>query len=234
MERCSLEVCSNSLQSALAAQEGGADRVELCSVLGCGGVTPSYGMIARARKVLSIRINVLIRPREGNFVYDDRDAAVVEEDIRACAALGVDGVVLGALTPQGTVDRSLMERWIRVARECGLSVTFHRAIDESRDVMEALDSVLELGCDCLLTSGGMPSAPQAAEIIRRMADRAGSRLCIMPGSGVNPENAAELVRTTGVRYIHSSARKSRPAESGTGFSDASVVRAIRTSLDALL
>lgn len=234
MKKCSLEVCSNSIQSALAAQEGGADRVELCSVLGCGGVTPSYGMIAQARKSLTIKVNVLVRPREGNFVYDSREAAVVEEDIRACAALGVDGVVLGALTQEGTVDRLLMERWMRIAHGCGLSVTFHRAIDESRDVMEALESVLELGCDCVLTSGGMPTAPQGAEMIRRMVQRAGDRLCIMPGAGVNPQNAAALASETGVAFIHSSARKSRPAESGAGFSDASVVRAIRTALDMLL
>ncbi len=231
---CNLEVCANSVMSALAAQEGGAQRVELCSVLGVGGVTPSYGAIRSARRALSIDLNVLLRPREGNFVYNEVEVSEVEEDIRACADLGVNGVVLGALDFMGNVDRSAMERWIRVAKDARLSVTFHRAIDVSRDVFQTLEDAIDLGCDCVLTSGGYGTAPEGVAVLKQMVQAARGRIVIMPGSGVNPENAAAIIRETGARFIHSSARKNRPAEDGwTGWSDASVVREIRNQLDLL-
>lgn len=231
---CNLEVCANSVMSALAAQEGGAQRVELCSVLGVGGVTPSYGAIRSARRALSIDLNVLLRPREGNFVYNEVEVYEVEEDIRACADLGVNGVVLGALDFMGNVDRSAMERWIRVAKDERLSVTFHRAIDVSRDVFQTLEEAIDLGCDCVLTSGGYGTAPEGVAVLRQMVQAARGRIVIMPGSGVNPENAAAIIRETGAGFIHSSARKNRPAEDGwTGWSDASVVREIRNQLDLL-
>lgn len=231
---CNLEVCANSVMSALAAQEGGAQRVELCSVLGVGGVTPSYGAIRSARRALSIDLNVLLRPREGNFVYNEVEVYEVEEDIRACADLGVNGVVLGALDFMGNVDRSAMERWIRVAKDERLSVTFHRAIDVSRDVFQTLEEAIDLGCDCVLTSGGYGTAPEGVAVLKQMVQAARGRIVIMPGSGVNPENAAAIIRETGAGFIHSSARKNRPAEDGwTGWSDASVVREIRNQLDLL-
>lgn len=231
---CNLEVCANSVMSALAAQEGGAQRVELCSVLGVGGVTPSYGAIRSARRALSIDLNVLLRPREGNFVYNEVEVSEVEEDIRACADLGVNGVVLGALDFMGNVDRSAMERWIRVAKDARLSVTFHRAIDVSRDVFQTLEEAIDLGCDCVLTSGGYGTAPEGVAVLKQMVQAARGRIVIMPGSGVNPENAAAIIRETGSGFIHSSARKNRPAEDGwTGWSDASVVREIRNQLDLL-
>lgn len=231
---CNLEVCANSVMSALAAQEGGAQRVELCSVLGVGGVTPSYGAIRSARRALAIDLNVLLRPREGNFVYNEVEVYEVEEDIRACADLGVNGVVLGALDFMGNVDRSAMERWIRVAKDERLSVTFHRAIDVSRDVFQTLEEAIDLGCDCVLTSGGYGTAPEGVAVLKQMVQAARGRIVIMPGSGVNPENAAAIIRETGAGFIHSSARKNRPAEDGwTGWSDASVVREIRNQLDLL-
>lgn len=231
---CNLEVCANSVMSALAAQEGGAQRVELCSVLGVGGVTPSYGAIRSARRALAIDLNVLLRPREGNFVYNEVEVYEVEEDIRACADLGVNGVVLGALDFMGNVDRSAMERWIRVAKDARLSVTFHRAIDVSRDVFQTLEEAIDLGCDCVLTSGGYGTAPEGVAVLKQMVQAARGRIVIMPGSGVNPENAAAIIRETGAGFIHSSARKNRPAEDGwTGWSDASVVREIRNQLDLL-
>jgi copper homeostasis protein len=220
--------------SALAAQEGGAQRVELCSVLGVGGVTPSYGAIRSARRALAIDLNVLLRPREGNFVYNEVEVYEVEEDIRACADLGVNGVVLGALDFMGNVDRSAMERWIRVAKDARLSVTFHRAIDVSRDVFQTLEEAIDLGCDCVLTSGGYGTAPEGVAVLKQMVQAARGRIVIMPGSGVNPENAAAIIRETGAGFIHSSARKNRPAEDGwTGWSDTSVVREIRNQLDLL-
>ncbi|MBO7278415.1 MAG: copper homeostasis protein CutC [Bacteroidales bacterium] len=231
---CNLEVCANSVMSAIAAQEGGAQRVELCSVLGVGGVTPSYGAIRSAREALHIELNVLLRPREGNFVYNEVEIREVEADIRACAELGVNGVVIGALDFMGNVDRAAMERWIRIAKDAGLSVTFHRAIDVSRDVFQTLEEAIDLGCDCVLTSGGYATAPEGVDVLQEMVRVANGRIVIMPGSGVNPENAAAIIRQTQASFIHSSARKNRPAEDGwTGWSDASVVREIRNQLDLL-
>ncbi len=232
MDKCCLEVCSNSVISAMAAQAGGADRVELCSVLGVGGVTPSHGAIVSARKALTIDLNVLLRPREGNFVYEETEIREVEEDIRMCADVGVNGVVIGALDFMGNVDFAAMERWINLAKKGGLAVTFHRAIDVSRDVFQTMEDAIRLGCDCILTSGGYATAPEGTAVLAKMVEMAADRIVIMPGSGVNPENAAELVRATGARYLHSSARTNRPAEDGwTGWSDATVVRAIRSQLD---
>ena len=231
MRKCRLEVCSNSVISALAAQEAGADRVELCSVLGVGGVTPSYGAIKTAREALSIDLNVLLRPREGNFVYQPQEILEVEDDIRMCADLGVNGVVLGALDFMGNVDLATMERWVKVAKAGGLSVTFHRAIDVSRDVFQTLEDAIQLGCDCVLTSGGFPTAPEGTAVLQHMVELAGDRIMIMPGSGVNPQNVAALVQATGARFVHSSARKNRPAEDGwTGWTDVDVVRELLRQL----
>lgn len=196
------EVCCGSLQSAINAQEAGAHRVELCSALSLGGLTPSYATIEKARKLLNIDINVLIRPREGDFLYESDEVAVMVGDIRTCASLGVQGVVIGALDPLGNVDMDCCRALVATARNFGLSVTFHRAIDRAYDIYTALEDAISLGVDRILTSGGKPSAYEGMETIAQMNKIADGNVIIMPGAGINPTNIREIITTTGVREIH--------------------------------
>ena len=196
------EICSGSLESALNAQEAGADRVELCSALALGGITPSYGLIEQARKRLKIDMNVLIRPRHGDFLYEPEEVAVMIADIQACARIGVNGVVIGALDPYGNVDMDSCRAMVAVAKHLGLSVTFHRAIDRARDIMEALGDVIALGVDRVLTSGGKPTAMEGLEVLARMNALSAGRTIIMPGSGVNSGNIKYILEGCGATEIH--------------------------------
>ncbi|MFT3761215.1 MAG: copper homeostasis protein CutC [Pseudoxanthomonas sp.] len=201
-----LEIAANSLASALAAQEGGADRVELCENLGEGGCTPSYGTLALARDRLRIPLYVLIRPRAGDFVYGEWGREVMLRDIGNCVRLGCDGVVVGALDANGGVDAGLCRELVAAAGRLG--VTFHRAFDVARDPLQALETVAALGCERVLTSGGMADAPSGAVNIAAYVRAAGPRLSIMAGAGVAVANIAEL-RQTGVREFHASAKALR-------------------------
>lgn len=196
------EVCCGSLQSAINAQEAGANRVELCSALSLGGLTPSYATIEKARKILKIPINVLIRPREGDFLYDSEEIAVMIGDIQACAQLGADGVVIGALDPFGNVDIDCCRALVATAKNYGLSITFHRAIDRSYDILTAMEDAIALGVDRILTSGGKPSAYEGMDVISKMNDIADGRVVIMPGAGINPGNIKEIINTTKVKEVH--------------------------------
>ena len=196
------EICSGSLESALNAQQAGAQRVELCSALSLGGITPSYGLIEQARRRLKIDINVLVRPRHGDFLYESEEVAVMISDIQACAKIGVNGVVIGALDPYGNVDMDSCRAMVAVAKHLGLSVTFHRAIDRARDIFSALEDVISLGVDRVLTSGGKPTAMEGLEILAKMNRFAAGRTIIMPGAGVNSDNIKEILATTGAREIH--------------------------------
>lgn len=196
------EICSGSLQSALNAQEAGAHRVELCSALSLGGITPSYGFIELARKRLSIDVNVLIRPRQGDFLYDSDEIAVMIKDIIACANMGVNGVVIGALDPYGNVDMDACRAMVAVAKHHGLSVTFHRAIDRSCNIMAALEDVISLGADRVLSSGGKRTSYEGMEVLAKMNEAAAGRIAIMPGGGVNAGNIKEILAVTGVGEIH--------------------------------
>ena len=207
-----IEVCANSFESAAAAQAGGADRVELCSVLPVGGVTPSYGVIKSCKERLEIDINVLIRPRYGDFCYNIYEIEEMRRDIEFCGELGVNGVVIGCLSPNGEVDKRLCGELIGVARNYGLSVTFHRAIDRSADIYRALDDVMELGVERVLTSGGEMSAMEGAETLRNMVVQAAGRISIMAGAGIKPENVGYIIRETGVPEIHLSATSARKSE----------------------
>lgn len=211
MIKC-IEICANSFRSALAALNGGADRVELCSVLGVGGVTPSYGAISMVRE-LGIECNVLIRPRQGDFVYSPDEIEEICRDIQLCADLGVNGVVVGALTKGSRVDRAISSLFLERAKRNNLSVTFHRAIDRSIDILNDTDIVADMGYDRILTSGGEPTAFEGMENIREMVRLVGDRCGIMAGSGVNISNAKEIVQYTGVREIHFSASKVVSSES---------------------
>ena len=196
-----IEICAPSYESALAAQRGGAARIELCSELDLGGVTPSYGLIQGVRAALTIAVNVLVRPRSGDFLYSSYEVETVTRDIALCAQAGVQGVVVGAL-------------WLKEARRHGLSTTFHRAIDCADGIYDALEDVASLGYDRVLTSGGCPTAWEGRETLARMqammANHTGSArkpLIIMPGSGVNPTNIRDLMLQTGVSEVHLSATK---------------------------
>lgn len=200
-----LEICAGSVESAVAARDGGAQRIELCAALEVGGVTPSAGLIAEARKVKGIILNVIIRPRGGDFLYDSNEAACMEHDIRTCKALGVDGVVIGALTPDGDIDTALCSRLIAAAE--GMNVTFHRAFDMCRDPRKALEELITLGCNRVLTSGLAATAEKGIPMLKELVRQADGRIIIMPGCGVNSSNAAHILAATGATEIHASARK---------------------------
>lgn len=206
-----LEIAANSLGSALAAQAGGADRVELCANLGEAGTTASAGTLAVTRERLRIPLYALIRARAGDFCYDDEDVAVMLRDIDSCVAMGCDGVVIGALDPQGDVDVSTCRTLIAAAGSLG--VTFHRAFDAARDQLRALETIIELGCERVLTSGGEATAAAGAARIAEFVAQAGSRIVVMAGAGINAGNARDMVARGHVKEIHASARRMRASGS---------------------
>lgn len=208
----SLEVCANSVTSAVAAQDGGAVRVELCENLLEGGTTPSYGEILMARKLLHIKLYVLIRPRGGDFLYTDLEFDIMMADIRYCIEAGCDGIVIGILNPDGTIDKKRCTEMIDLARQWGLGVTFHRAFDMCADLFEGMEEIIDMGCERILTSGGKSTAMEGASNIARLVSKAAGRIKIMPGCGVNENNVADLVRFTGVTEVHSSARVRMPSK----------------------
>ena len=207
------EICANSVASCIAAQEGGADRVELCSGIPEGGTTPSFGMIRKARASIDIGLNVIIRPRGGDFLYTSDELEEMVHDIRVAKELGADGLVFGCLTKEGNVDKEAMSILMEAAE--GLPVTFHRAFDHSADPMRALEDIIDLGCARILTSGCRPTAMQGACLLGELVKAAGERIIIMPGCGVNEGNIAEIARLSGAREFHFSARE--PVESGMIF-----------------
>jgi copper homeostasis protein len=200
-----IEVCANSLESALAAQAGGAARVELCSALIEGGLTPSAAAIELTRERLRIKLHVLIRPRGGDFCYDETEFALMQRDIEFCKKSHVDGVVIGVLQPDGSVDVERMRELISAARP--LTVTFHRAFDMTADPFRSLDDIVMLGIERLLTSGQRGSAMEGRESIAELVCRAGNRLIVMPGAGINEGNIRELIAATGAREYHLSGQK---------------------------
>jgi copper homeostasis protein len=201
-----LEVCANSVTSALAAQKGGAARVELCENLFEGGTTPSHGEIVLARKQLHIKLYVLIRPRGGDFLYTDLEYDIICADINYCIEAGCDGVVIGILKADGTVDKERCLKLVQMAKKAKLGVTFHRAFDMSADLYQALEDIIEIGCERILTSGGKSTAMEGSRMIANLIKKAAGRIIIMPGSGINEHNVTDLVRFTGVTEVHSSAR----------------------------
>lgn len=201
-----IEICANSAQSCVEAQAGGARRVELCAGIPEGGTTPSYGEIRMAQQSApNIDINVIIRPRGGDFLYTTKEVETMLYDIELCKQLGVHGVVFGCLTDDGNIDVSLMRRLMNAAAP--LSVTCHRAFDVCRDPFKAMEELIDLGCDRILTSGQQPDAVKGIPLIRQLVERAGERIIIMPGCGVRENNIALIERETGAREFHSSARR---------------------------
>lgn len=225
MRNRDIEVCCTSVNDVLEAWYGGAVRVELCSAISCGGVTPSFGLIVDAVRTVKellhsssacgsvgigssgsrrFAVNVLVRPREGEFCYTESEINTMIEDICFCSGLGVDGVVIGALTPEGNVDVDVCRRLVSAA--AGMSVTFHRAFDVCQDPFNALEQIISLGCGRLLTSGQRVDALKGSELIRKLVVQSSGRISVMPGSGIKPENILEIERVTGAREFHSTAR----------------------------
>lgn len=208
-EEFKFEICANSVESCLAAQEGGADRVELCAGIPEGGTTPSYGEIKLARKLLTkTKLHVIIRPRGGDFLYTPLELERMEEDIRICRELGVDGVVFGCLTEEGEIDREANSRLVELARP--MSVTFHRAFDRTADPMKALEDIISLGCNRILTSGQQPKAIDGinllAQLEKKLKEYPLPPIQLLAGSGVNEENIRQIFDATGIHEYHFSAR----------------------------
>lgn len=208
-EEFKFEICANSVESCLVAQEGGADRVELCAGIPEGGTTPSYGEIKLARKLLTkTKLHVIIRPRGGDFLYTPLELERMEEDIRICRELGVDGVVFGCLTEEGEIDREANRRLVELARP--MSVTFHRAFDRTADPMKALEDIISLGCNRILTSGQQPKAIDGinllAQLEKKLKEYPLPPIQLLAGSGVNEENIRQIFDATGIHEYHFSAR----------------------------
>ena len=212
------EICANSTASCIAAQEGGADRVELCAGIPEGGTTPSYGMIKTARANIEIGLNVIIRPRGGDFLYSDSEIEEMVHDIRTARDLGADGLVFGCLTSDGDVDIEAMKPLMEAAGD--IPVTFHRAFDHTRNPFRALEDIISSGCVRILTSGCMPTALEGADMLSRLVAAAAGRIIIMPGCGIRESNITEIARLSGAREFHFSARE--PKQSLMSFRNPSV------------
>lgn len=204
-----LEVCCGDVRSVLAAHRAGAQRVELCSALSVGGLTPSVGMMRAACRCAELTKHALIRPREGDFCYSETEVAVMLDDIAVAKTEGMDGVVVGALLPDGRIDVAATERMVAAARP--MSVTFHRAFDRSHDLPENLEVLIRLGIDRVLTSGGAPSAMEGVELLGQLVERAAGRIVVLPGAGVNVDNGVQLLRATGATELHGSLSTVQPS-----------------------
>ncbi|MCF8368349.1 MAG: copper homeostasis protein CutC [Bacteroidales bacterium] len=205
MNKYSLEVCAPNIQSAIAAQKGGAIRIELCDNLYEGGTTPSYATIKQARKELSIKINVMIRPRGGDFLYDKAEFEIMKEDIRVCKDLGADGLVFGILLADGNVDTKRILELVKLANP--LPVTFHRAFDLTPDPFCALEDLISCEVNRILTSGQKNTVTEGIKVVRMLVKKAGNRISIMPGSGINVNNIASIRDKSGAREFHLTGRK---------------------------
>lgn len=200
-----LEVCVDSVESAITAAKAGADRLELCGDLVVGGTTPSLALYKEIRREISIPIHILIRPRFGDFCYTEYEVRIMEQEIEAFRELGVQGVVIGALTPQGDVDVDIMKRLTAAADS--VSLTFHRAFDVCREPFQALEVVQALGFHTILTSGQRNTCLEGRELLKELIVRAGDTLTIMPGAGVNPSVLEELHPYLGALAYHMSGKK---------------------------
>ena len=204
------EVCANGVESCLAAQEGGADRVELCAGIPEGGTTPSYGEIKQARRVLTTtRLHVIIRPRGGDFLYSDLEVERMAMDIAVCRELGVDGVVFGCLNADGTVNVEQNSYLMECSK--GMSVTCHRAFDRVTNPEQALETIIELGFDRILTSGQQPKAIQGVDLLAKLNRQAAGRIILLAGSGVTEQNIRAIQEATGLHEFHFSAREQQPS-----------------------
>jgi copper homeostasis protein len=203
------EICVDSVAGVRAAAAAGAARVELCSALLEGGLTPSRGMIRRAREVGGVKLHVIVRPRGGDFLFDEDEFQIMRSDIETAKAEGADGVVIGALTATGEIDARQTRDLIALARP--LSVTFHRAFDMTPDPLQALETLIGLGVDRVLTSGQEASVLEGLPLIVALIERAGGRIIVMPGGGITARNVARIVAAASPREIHFAALETAPS-----------------------
>jgi copper homeostasis protein len=203
-----LEVAVFNIESAIQAEAAGANRLELCENPNEGGTTPSYGTLSVVAKTISIPVFPIIRPRGGDFLYTDAEFEVMKNDITVCKELGSAGVVIGLLLPDGNID--IQRTKILVALAAPMAVTFHRAFDRCIDPIKGLHDIIETGCKRILTSGQVPSAPDALDLLQTLVKEAGDQIIIMPGSGVRGNNIATIKAVTNAKEFHSSARKVVP------------------------
>ncbi|MGN0234257.1 MAG: copper homeostasis protein CutC [Bacteroidaceae bacterium] len=217
-----LEVCCADFQSIRAAVDGGAQRLELCQALEIGGVTPNTDMIDYAVGT-GVQVHVLIRPRGGNFVYSPEEIQSMVQDIRMAHEKGASGVVIGALTSEGDIDTDTCRLLMGQAK--GMSITFHRAFDECRNPLRSLEDIISLGCHRLLTSGHEGTVTEGIGLLKQLVDQAGQRIIILPGCGVNPGNARQIIEATGANELHGSLRKD-------GHTDKKMVRQTLLAINA--
>jgi copper homeostasis protein len=199
-----LEIAVGNLTSALAANDAGAHRIELCENLDQGGTTPGYGYLVEARKRIEQPVYAMIRPRGGDFLYSEAEFEVMKHDVMLCRELGFEGIVTGILNQDGTVHTKRTGELVRLARPLG--VTFHRAFDRTVDPFAAMEDIIRIGCERILTSGQTPSASQGVPLIQKLIEAARERSCIMPGAGIRADNLASLIVATNAKEYHSSAR----------------------------
>jgi len=199
-----LEVIAFNIESCVLAQQSGAHRIELCDNPGEGGTTPSIGMIKAARKKISIELFPIIRPRGGDFLYSNDEFDIMKEDILQCKKIGCDGVVIGMLHADGTIDKTRTSQLVNLAYP--MSVTFHRAFDRTNDPFKAMEDIIESGCERILTSGQQPTASEGIELITTLIKQADERIIIMPGSGLRSDNITSVAKQSGAVEFHSSAR----------------------------
>jgi copper homeostasis protein len=199
-----IEIATSDFATTRAAVAGGADRIELCANLAEGGTTPSLGTIQQCREKFSIALFPIIRPRGGDFLYTDEEFAIMLADVERCKQLGCDGVVIGLLNRDGSIDTQRTSALINAAYPLG--VTFHRAFDRCKDPFAAMEQLIEAGCERILTSGQQPSVTDGVELVAALQKEAANRIIIMPGSGVRKENIKMLAEKTGCHEFHSSLR----------------------------
>ena len=199
-----IEIASSDFATTKSAVEGGADRIELCANLAEGGTTPSYGTIKQCREAFDVLLYPIIRPRGGDFLYTKDEYEIMLQDVKLCKQLGCDGIVIGLLNMDGTIDVARTSELIETAYPMG--VTFHRAFDRCKDPFEALEQLIEIGCERILTSGQQTTVNEGVELIAQLNKIADERIIIMPGSGVRKENIKMLAEKTGCVEFHSSLR----------------------------
>ncbi|XP_064385974.1 copper homeostasis protein cutC homolog isoform X3 [Halichondria panicea] len=206
MSSTTMEVCIDSVESAVNAEMGGANRLELCACLGEGGTTPTLGMLRIVKKSTKLPVFVMIRPRGGDFLYSNNEFRIMKEDIRILKEGGSDGFVFGILTPEGCIDAKRVEELISLSRP--LPVTFHRAFDMIKEPSDCLETLIQLGVDRLLTSGCEQNAFKGAPLIKSLVKQANGQISIMPGGGITEDNLEQILTETGVNEFHCSARVS--------------------------
>jgi copper homeostasis protein len=236
MEKNILEICCFNLESAIVAAETGADRIELCADPTAGGTTPGIGLIKTIRKKTDAELWPIIRIRGGDFLFDKEEIEVMVNDVQICKSAGCDGVVIGVLTPDGRVDKIHSTLLINTAYPMG--VCFHRAFDWTRNPFEALEDIIDIGCERILTSGQQPTASLGIPLIKELVQQSKGRIQIMPGSGIRASNISDIKKETGATNFHSSARTQKKSSmefiQPTMNEDLSTILADRREIEQML